>query len=102
MITRIVKMVFRPEEATAFEALFESRKPLIAASEGCLGVELLKETSATEIGITYITRSLWDHEDSLELYRSSELFADTWRLTKEKFADRPEAWSTKIVSAKFE
>lgn len=102
MITRIVKMVFRPEEVLPFEALFESKKPLIAASEGCFGVELLKEISLETDGIVYFTRSLWDSEDSLEKYRSSALFAETWRLTKAKFAGKPEAWSTKIVSAKFE
>ncbi len=102
MITRIVKMVFRPEEALPFEALFESKKPLIAASEGCLGVELLKETSSNESGIIYFTRSIWDSENSLNKYRSSSLFDETWKQTKAKFADKPEAWSTKIVSAKFE
>ena len=102
MITRIVKMVFRPEEAQAFEALFESKKPLIAASEGCFGVELLKESQPDTSGYVYFTRSIWENEESLEKYRSSALFAETWRLTKAKFADRPEAWSTKIVSAKFE
>jgi heme oxygenase (mycobilin-producing) len=102
MISRIVKMTFRLEEAEAFETLFESKKPLIAGSKGCLGVELLKETSSTKHGIVYFTRSLWDDEKSLELYRASSLFDETWRDTKAKFADKPQAWSTKIVSAKFE
>jgi hypothetical protein len=41
-------------------------------------------------------------EKSLEKYRSSSLFDEVWKLTKAKFAGKPEAWSTKIVSAKFE
>ncbi|MFT7590774.1 MAG: heme-degrading monooxygenase HmoA, partial [bacterium] len=56
MITRIVKMSFRPEEAESFEALFESRKTLIAGSVGCHSVELLKETTSTDDGAVYFTR----------------------------------------------
>jgi heme-degrading monooxygenase HmoA len=102
MITRLVKMTFRLNEAVHFEALFESKKALIAAFEGCLGVELLKETEPTSDGMVYFTRSHWADEKCLEKYRASPLFAETWRLTKAKFAGKPEAWSTKIVSAKFE
>ncbi|MFT5513639.1 MAG: heme-degrading monooxygenase HmoA [Bacteroidia bacterium] len=97
MITRIVKMSFRPEEAESFEALFESRKTLIAGSVGCHSVELLKETTSTDDGAVYFTRSIWDDETSLEKYRASALFAEIWPLTKAKFAGKPEAWTTKIV-----
>lgn len=97
MITRIVKMTFRPEEAENFEALFRSKKALIAGTVGCHSVELLKETTSVKDAAVYITRSIWDDETSLEKYRASTLFAETWRLTKAKFAGRPEAWTTKIV-----
>ena len=99
MIIRLVKMVFRHEEAENFEALFNSRKTLIAGSPGCQSVELLKDVQTSDNVRIYFTRSIWKDEQSLENYRASELFADTWKLTKEKFAGKPEAWTTKIVSS---
>ncbi len=101
MITRIVKMTFRSEEAVNFEALFHERSSLISGFPGCKGVELLKEESDSN-SLTYFTRSIWIDDASLQAYRSSELFADTWKQTKAKFADKAEAWSTKIVESKFE
>ncbi len=97
MIVRLVKMVFKPEEAPNFEALFNSRKSLIAGSSGCQSVELLKDVTSSETEHVYFTRSIWDDEISLDKYRSSPLFAETWKLTKAKFAGKPEAWTTKIV-----
>ncbi len=102
MITRIVKMTFKESETQNFEDLFENKRDRIAGFKGCLGVELLKETTATKGSGVYFTRSIWIDELSLEKYRQSELFAETWKDTKSKFADQPQAWSTKIVSAKFE
>ncbi len=97
MIVRLVKMVFRPEEAVNFEALFISRKSLIAGSPGCQSVDLLKDVASSKNGCVYFTRSIWDDEASLEKYRNSPLFAETWKLTKAKFDGKPEAWTTKIV-----
>jgi heme-degrading monooxygenase HmoA len=102
MITRIVKMIFKPELTSVFEQMFHERKDLIAGFEGCLGVELLKETQSGDEQAVYFTRSIWIDEESLERYRKSDLFADTWKNTKSKFAGKPEAWSTKIVASKFE
>ncbi len=102
MITRIVKMIFKPELTEAFEALFAERKDLIAGFEGCQSVELLKETQVKKDEAVYFTRSIWIDEESLERYRNSDLFADTWKHTKSKFAGKPAAWSTKIVASKFE
>ena len=102
MITRIVKMTFRKEETEAFEKLFQERKDNIAAFDGCQGVELLAETTPSPKGSVYFTRSIWMNEESLNNYRKSELFKDTWTKTKALFADKPKAWSTKIVESKFE
>lgn len=95
-------MIFDPEKAEGFEKVFESRRDLIAGFDGCLGVELLREERMSDQGIVYFTRSIWINEESLEKYRHSQLFADTWAETKSRFAGKPEAWSTKIVSSKFE
>lgn len=95
-------MIFDPAEVENFERLFESRKEKIANFKGCLGVELLAETHIESQSAVYFTRSIWINQESLDAYRASDLFADTWQKTKSKFAGKPEAWSTKIVASKFE
>ena len=102
MITRLVKMVFDPTKVDTFETMFLERRDLIAGFKGCLGVELLKDVDQSKDGIVYFTRSIWINEDHLNAYRNSDLFADTWTRTKACFAGKPEAWSTNIVSTKFE
>lgn len=90
MIIRIVKMTFRPEETTAFQALFETRKHLIRGFAGCLHLELWQDAQSPEIFFTY---SHWESEEHLNKYRFSELFKDVWSQTKALFAAKPEAWS---------
>lgn len=98
MIIRIVKMTFRKEECEAFEELFNSVKDAISSFEGCKFVELIRSMDEGQDSCVYFTRSIWDKEESLEKYRKSPLFAETWKNTKAKFADRPQAWSTQQVS----
>jgi autoinducer 2-degrading protein len=90
MLIRIVKMTFRPDKVQDFVAVFNERKHLIAAAEGCQGVELLRDISNPNIFFTY---SKWNDESSLELYRQSELFNQVWDQVKQWFNDKPEAWS---------
>lgn len=94
MINRIVKMHFRPEETDNFLALFEQVKEKIRSFNGCKGVELLRDINNSCIMFTY---SQWESEAHLNDYRSSELFATTWRDTKAKFAQKAEAWSVEQV-----
>jgi heme oxygenase (mycobilin-producing) len=90
MIVRIVKMIFREEEVASFKALFEERKSLIRNFEGCTYLELWQDKTHPHIFFTY---SRWDSENHLDAYRNSHFFDDTWTLTKQKFAGKPEAWS---------
>ena len=94
MIIRIVKMVFRKDEVEAFKQLFEERKSLIRNFEGCTHLELWQDTNHPQ---TFFTYSWWDTEAHLNQYRSSHFFDDTWTLTKQKFAAKPEAWSVAAV-----
>lgn len=96
MIKRLVKMTFKPEFVEDFKALFNSKKELIAAMEGCSHVELLQDVDNPTIFFTY---SLWEGPGYLEAYRNSEVFKDVWAKTKVLFDARPEAWSTETVSA---
>lgn len=90
MIIRVVKMVFRLEEVEAFKILFEERKSLIRNFEGCTHLELWQDKNQPHLFITY---SWWDSEAHLNAYRNSHFFDDTWALTKQKFAAKPEAWT---------
>lgn len=94
MITRIVKMTFREEEVEAFKALFDERKSLIRNFAGCTHLQLWQDKHNPSIFFTY---SLWDSEEHLDNYRASHFFDDTWSLTKQKFAARPEAWTVEPV-----
>lgn len=91
MIKRIVKMNILPGREVAFREIFDSVKQAIRTQPGCLGLELL---SLEEDGRSSLwTISLWDTENSLQLYRQSELFNATWTRVKPLFSDRSQAWS---------
>ena len=90
MIIRIVKMHFRAEEVENFRQLFEDRKSMIRDFSGCRHLELWQDNKEPGIFFTY---SWWESEAALNAYRDSSFFDDTWALTKQKFAAKPEAWS---------
>lgn len=94
MIKRFVKMTFNKEYIETFKALFDSKKELIAAVEGCTHLELLQDVDHETIFFTF---SLWDDPKYLEAYRNSELFKDVWAKTKVLFDAKPEAWSVKVL-----
>jgi heme-degrading monooxygenase HmoA len=94
MIIRVVKMIFRDEEVESFKQLFEERKSLIRNFEGCTHLELWQDKSKPSVFFTY---SHWASEEHLNNYRNSHFFDDTWTLTKQKFAGKPEAWSVEMV-----
>jgi hypothetical protein len=94
MIIRIVKMTFREEEIHAFQTLFEERKSLIRNFPGCTHLELWQDKNHPQVFFTY---SWWQSEEELNRYRDSHFFDDTWRLTKQKFAAKPEAWSVEQI-----
>lgn len=91
MITRLVKMTFKEDTIADFLKLFEERKERIKANPGCLHLEMLQEKTGGLICFTY---SIWDDELSLEAYRQSSFFKETWTATKKLFAQRAEAWTT--------
>ena len=90
MIIRIVKMTFKEEAIEDFKKLFDERKSLIRNCAGCTHLELWQDKAAPSIFFTY---SWWQTENDLNNYRTSPFFEDTWQLTKQKFAAKPEAWS---------
>lgn len=85
---RIVKMTFKPECIEEFKETFEQSKPTILTFDGCSDVRLLQDKHD---GCVMMTYSIWDTEDSLNTYRSSEFFRKTWKHTKTLFLKKPEA-----------
>jgi len=90
MIIRVVQMSFREREVPQFVALFEERKETIRSFEGCLHLELWQDAHNPNIFFTY---SIWEDESSLNHYRFSDFFRDTWGRTKALFKEKPQAWS---------
>lgn len=90
MLTRIVKLTFKPENSPIFEALFEETKLYIQNQEGCVSLELLQDTMNPNLFFTY---SKWESEAFLDKYRKSDFFKGVWSRTKILFDDKPEAWS---------
>ena len=90
MLTRVVKMHFRPEFVADFKLLFQNVQEKIAGFEGCASVQLLQDSAYPEI---FFTISQWQSHAALENYRHSELFKNTWALVKPNFQHKAEAWS---------
>lgn len=94
MITRIVKMNFRPEEVKNFLNIFHQSKDKIRHMPGCKHLELWNSQSDANI---YYTYSIWESEDDLNNYRDSELFQSVWPATKALFASKAEASTLNVL-----
>jgi len=95
MIVRFVKMTFKPDKMDEFLQLFSEVKTKIRSFEGCEHLELMQDVNKKNIFFTY---SKWVDEASLNQYRFSELFKNTWTKTKPLFLEKAEAWSVNSVS----
>lgn len=91
MITRIVQLNFQEHLVPEFLAMFDKTGPKIRAFEGCQSVELVQDKYKPYV---FFTLSKWDSEESLEAYRQSDLFKNTWKNTKALFSLPAHAWST--------
>ncbi len=91
MVTRVVKMTFRPEQAENFLKIFyNTQRVIIHQFEGCLKLELLRDSVNPN---QYFTLSYWRTEEDLESYRKSAYFRRTWPEVRALFAERAEAWT---------
>jgi quinol monooxygenase YgiN len=93
MVTRIVKMSFKPEKVGEFKQLFEQYKMQIASAEGCISLRMMQERDTT----IFFTYSEWKAEEYLEQYRRSDLFAKVWSQTKLYFNAKAEAWTNDVL-----
>jgi len=90
MIIRIVRMTFQTDKVKDFIAIFEKNKEAIRNQPGCNHLELWQDKNSPNVFSTY---SLWENEDYLNNYRSSETFGKVWPATKVLFAEKPVASS---------
>lgn len=93
-LIRIVRMKFRPEDIENFRKVFDENKDHIRTFPGCNYLELHQDIDQPDILSTY---SLWDSPEALENYRHSDLFRTVWAKTKVLFADKPEAFSHRVL-----
>jgi quinol monooxygenase YgiN len=94
VIIRVVRLTLKPEEKPEFLALFNEVKDRIRASSGCLNLRLLEDSRYPNI---VTTLSEWSDEASLEAYRSTEFFRETWSRTKRHFAAAPSAHTYHVI-----
>lgn len=79
MIRRIVHLTIDPGCLDLFLDIFECSKADIRAFPGCRDLVLLQDIQFPNL---VTTLSTWDDEASLEAYRKSSLFTETWAKTK--------------------
>ncbi len=84
-------MELLPENEALFLSIFETVKHQIRMQPGCDGLELLRSTGDGHLNIWTI--SLWQSEDDLNNYRTSDLFMKTWSAVKPLFSAKTKAWS---------
>jgi quinol monooxygenase YgiN len=90
MITRVVKMTFKPENVQGFKEIFYESQKLIRAFEGCNRLDLMMDLNNECVFFTF---NFWDTEENLNAYRQSYLFKNTWSKVKPLFSEKAEAWS---------
>ncbi len=90
MITRVVKMTFKPESVQAFKEIFYASQKLICSFDGCNRVDLMMDLNNECV---FFTLSYWDSDEDLNSYRQSYLFKNTWSKVKPLFSEKAEAWS---------
>ena len=91
MITRVVKMTFRPDKSEEFLHIFyETQRVIIHQFEGCQKLDLLRDSKNPD---QYFTVSHWKTEEDLERYRASDYFKKTWPTVRALFSERAQAWT---------
>ncbi len=92
-ITRIVKLTFKPEHISDFEAYYATIRSEVAGQPGCNGVTFLKEQGNTGVFFTY---SKWNSVNDLNNYRNTEVFGQIWPTVKNWFRAKAEAWALDV------
>jgi quinol monooxygenase YgiN len=90
MLIRIVRMEFHEDKIDEFLQIFESISTTISSFDGCLQVDLKRDTTLMHV---FYTHSKWESENALNNYRNSEFFKETWTKTRRLFSNKAQAFS---------
>jgi len=90
MIVRIVRLQLMAEKVEDFKNLFNNTYDRIRNFEGCRFLQLYTDDNDAAV---FYTMSKWEVAEQLEVYRNSDLFKQTWAITKTYFAGPPQAFS---------
>lgn len=90
MIIRVVRLSIQPEKAATFKRIFWNGYPRISTFPGCTELRLYEDADVPGCFITY---SHWENAASLEAYRQSDLFRNTWEQVKPLFSEKAFAFS---------
>ncbi|MFM9055124.1 MAG: putative quinol monooxygenase [Bacteroidota bacterium] len=97
MITRVVRLSFRPDAVKGFEQTLERFEASIREAPGCLELHVYRDSEDPEV---YYTISRWRMAADLDAYRKSELFGKVWKSVKPGFRSPAQAWSLEEIKLK--
>jgi quinol monooxygenase YgiN len=83
-------MHFSEAGVEEFLEIFDRNKEAIRNFKGCTHLQLMKDADDP---LCYTTLSHWNNQESLDLYRQSELFGKVWGRVKTLFSERSQAFS---------
>ena len=94
MITRIVKMVIKPEEVSSFVKHREKFTNKIRSFKGCVSHDFLKDKNVNN---TFFSYSTWDSEQSIDTFRHSELFQSLKEINNRYYLKAEQAWTVENI-----
>lgn len=90
MIYRLVKLNFKLDTSNLFVDIFNEKYKQILSFPGCAQLEVWHDINDKNIVFTY---SIWDSEEDLNNYRSSDFFNELWPTVKSLFKEKAEVWT---------
>ncbi|MES2776181.1 MAG: antibiotic biosynthesis monooxygenase family protein [Bacteroidota bacterium] len=94
MITRVVRLTFKPEHTQTFIEIMQQHHMLIRSFKGCYDLNSYQDTKKSNV---FFTISTWQDETALNDYRHSDFFKVLWGKLKPMFADKALAHSMSVM-----
>jgi quinol monooxygenase YgiN len=94
MITRVVRLTFKPEHTETFIEIMRQHHLLIRGFKGCYDLNSYQDMKEANV---FFTISIWQDEAALNDYRHSEFFKTLWGKLKPMFGDKAVAHSMSVM-----
>jgi quinol monooxygenase YgiN len=94
MITRVVRLSFKPEAVAGFLETMAAFSDSIRNSPGCTELTFFRDETDPDV---FYTISRWEHASDLDRYRNSPLFGSIWKTVKPGFKVPATAWSMHYI-----